>query len=72
MEHEDPSDLINYNMKELWEVSTCSSILPSTFPEEEVVEDENGDEQNFDWWVLCQVTADSIVTYYENYIHKTP
>ncbi|KAL8519717.1 hypothetical protein ACS0TY_010594 [Phlomoides rotata] len=68
MEPEDIRDLTDYTLKESWEVSNCSSLLPSTFPEEEeVTKDENDD-----WSVLCQVTAHSILAYYENYIHKTP
>ncbi|KAL8545544.1 hypothetical protein ACS0TY_005623 [Phlomoides rotata] len=67
VEPEDIRDLTDYTLKESWEVSNCFSLLPSTFPEEEVTKDENDD-----WSVLCQVTAHSILAYYENYIHKTP
>ncbi|KAL0379241.1 UNVERIFIED_CONTAM: hypothetical protein Sradi_3229600 [Sesamum radiatum] len=56
---------------DLWNYAYYSLMNPRGFCDEEINEDENRVEHEIDW-TLCQVTARSILTYYENYLHKVP
>ncbi|XP_012846400.1 PREDICTED: uncharacterized protein LOC105966388 [Erythranthe guttata] len=55
-----------------WNISNCSLIFPNIFVDEEPVEDENHLRDDLEWLVMCQITTRSILTYYQNYVHKIP
>ncbi|KAG8375896.1 hypothetical protein BUALT_Bualt09G0006800 [Buddleja alternifolia] len=57
---------------EPWYILNCSLICSNSFDNKDNTEYENEVQQNLDWWVLCQVPAPSLVTYYENYLHRVP
>ncbi|XP_073121815.1 uncharacterized protein [Henckelia pumila] len=57
---------------EPWDVRHCALNHSNTFCEEEPIEDGDGFQDDPEWLIVSKVTALSILTYFETYIHKVP
>ncbi|XP_073152238.1 uncharacterized protein [Henckelia pumila] len=57
---------------EPWDVRHCALNHSNTFCEEEPIEDGDGFQDDPEWLIVSKVTALSILTYFDTYIHKVP
>ncbi|KAG8376110.1 hypothetical protein BUALT_Bualt09G0029300 [Buddleja alternifolia] len=63
----EPWEVKDYASTESWSITNCA-LVQQNIPDDE--KDEHTIHENMEWLTLCQLTATSILTYYENYIHK--
>ncbi|KAG8379759.1 hypothetical protein BUALT_Bualt07G0122800 [Buddleja alternifolia] len=65
----EPWKVKDYASTESWSFKDCA-LVQQNIPDDE--KDEHTIHENMEWLILCQLTATSILTYVENYIHKVP